>query len=43
MFLYEFTLAVEINNCNWTTICNTCEQINIADDILNAGENVEEI
>ena len=43
MFISKFPQALEINICTRTTICNTCEQINMPGDILNAGVNIEEL
>ena len=41
MFLYEFTKTNRITTCPRTIICNTCEQMYVSGDILNAVENVD--
>ena len=41
-FFCESPQALEIDPCTRTTICNTCEQINMSSDIFNAGRNFEE-
>ena len=42
MLLSDFNPAVKIFPCPRTTICNKCEHINRSDDILNAGDNVDD-
>ena len=41
--LSEFTPALEIHSCLRKNFCNTCELIDVSDDILNSGGNVEDI
>ena len=42
MLLSEFLHSERISACPRTIICNKYEQINRRDDILNAGDNVDD-
>ena len=42
ILLSEFSQSEKIIPCTWKIICNTCEQMNVSGNILNAGENVED-
>ena len=42
MLISEFSQAEKIIQRPRTIICNNCEQNNLLDDILNAGDNVND-
>ena len=42
MLLSEFSHAERISACARTMICNKCKQNNMINEILNAGDNVDD-